>query len=64
MLNVGILGCGRIGQVHALSISRLAAVRVVAGADVVPEAAKALAANTGAQVMKPQALIDSLSVDG
>ena len=63
MLNVGILGCGRIGQVHALSISRLAAVRVVAGADVVPEAAKALAASTGAQVMKPQALIDSPSVD-
>ena len=63
MLNIGILGCGRIGQVHALTISRLDAVRVVAVADPVPAAAETLAARTGAQVMEAQALIDSASVD-
>ncbi len=63
MLNIGILGCGRIGQVHALTITRLDGVRVVAVADAVPEAAATLAARTGAQVMEAQALIDSPSVD-
>lgn len=63
MLNIGILGCGRIGQVHALTISRLAAVRVVAVADAVPSAAQALAARTGAQIMHAQALIASPLVD-
>ncbi|MEJ6477076.1 MAG: inositol 2-dehydrogenase [Octadecabacter sp.] len=63
MLNIGILGCGRIGQVHALTISRLNAVRVVAVADPVPEAAQALATRMGAQVMDAQELIDNPSVD-
>lgn len=59
MLNIGILGCGRIGQVHALNISRLDAVRVAAVADAVPNAARSLADRTGAQVMDAQALIES-----
>lgn len=63
MLNIGILGCGRIGQVHALTISHMDAVRVIAVADAVPEAAQALASRTGAQAMEAQALIDSHSVD-
>ncbi len=63
MLNIGILGCGRIGQVHAQTISRLDAVRVIAVADAVLEAAQALASRTGAQIMEAQALIDSPSVD-
>ena len=63
MLNIGILGCGRIGQVHAMAISRLAAVRVVAVADAMPSAAQALAALTGAQAMDAQALIDSPLID-
>ncbi|MEO5613559.1 MAG: Gfo/Idh/MocA family oxidoreductase, partial [Cypionkella sp.] len=63
MLNIGILGCGRIGQVHALTISRLDAVRVTAVADAVPEAARSLAARTGAQVLDALALIESPLVD-
>ena len=63
MLNIGILGCGRIGQVHALTIARLNAVSVTAVADAFPEAARALAARTGAQVMDTQALIDSPLID-
>ncbi|MFZ1469780.1 MAG: inositol 2-dehydrogenase [Paracoccaceae bacterium] len=63
MLNIGILGCGRIGQVHALTISRLDGVRVTSVADAVPAAAQSLAARTGAQVMEAQALIDSPLVD-
>ena len=63
MLNIGIHGCGRIGQVHAQTISRLEAARVIAVADAVAEAAHALAARTGAQVMEAQALIDSRLVD-
>lgn len=63
MLNIGLLGCGRIGQVHASSIARLDDVRVTAVADAFPEAAQALAARTGAQVMDPDALIASTQVD-
>ena len=63
MLNIGILGCGRIGQVHALTINQLNGVRVAAVADAFPEAAQALAARTGAQVMDAQDLIISPLVD-
>ncbi len=63
MLNIGLLGCGRIGQVHAMTISRLDGVRVVAVADAVPEAARTLATRTAAQVMDAQALIDSPLID-
>ncbi len=59
MLNIGILGYGRIGQVHAMTIGRLAAVRLTAVADAFPAAALSLAGQTGAQVMDAQALIDN-----
>ena len=63
MLNIGLLGCGRIGQVHALSIGRLDDVRVTAVADAFPEAAQSLADRIGAQVMDPDAVIASAKVD-
>ncbi|MCI2394953.1 inositol 2-dehydrogenase [Aliiroseovarius sediminis] len=63
MLSIGLLGCGRIGQVHARSIGQIDGARVVAVADAFPEAAQALAAQTGAQVMDSQALIDSAEVN-
>lgn len=63
MLNIGLLGCGRIGVVHAGSIDRLDGVRVSAVSDAVPAAAKALAAKTGAQVLDSTALIASPDVD-
>lgn len=63
MLNIGLLGCGRIGQVHAGTIERMADVRLSALADAFPEAARALAARTGAAVMEPEAVIASPDVD-
>ncbi|MGC1496022.1 MAG: inositol 2-dehydrogenase [Sulfitobacter sp.] len=63
MLNIGLLGCGRIGQVHALSISRMDNVQITALADAFPEAAAGIAAKTGAKVMDADAVINSPDVD-
>ncbi|WP_299736729.1 inositol 2-dehydrogenase [uncultured Roseobacter sp.] len=63
MLKIGLLGCGRIGQVHARSISRIDGAVVTAVADAFAEPAQALASRTGAQVLAPDALIDSADVD-
>ncbi|WP_432256863.1 inositol 2-dehydrogenase [Limimaricola sp. AA108-03] len=63
MLNVGILGCGRIGRVHAASLGRIAGARVAAVADAMDEAARGLAANCGATAMTAEALIDSAEVE-
>lgn len=63
MLNIGLLGCGRIGQVHALSIGHLNDVQITALADAFPDSAQNLAAQTGAQVMEPDAVINSPNVD-
>ncbi|MEL7416494.1 MAG: Gfo/Idh/MocA family oxidoreductase, partial [Pseudomonadota bacterium] len=63
MLNIGILGCGRIGQVHALSIGHIEGARVTAVSDAVPAAAEALAAKSGGQVMESSALIENSDVD-
>lgn len=63
MLNIGLLGCGRIGVVHAGSVARVEGARVTAVSDAVPAAAEALAAKTGAQVLDSAALIASADVD-
>ena len=63
MLNIGILGCGRIGQVHAASLDLITDARVAAVADFLPEAAQALAAKSGAPVMEGDALINNPDID-
>ena len=63
MINIGILGCGRIGQVHAGSIARLPSARVAAVSDAFPDAARALAAKTGAVVQTTDAVIANPDVD-
>ncbi|AUR02694.1 inositol 2-dehydrogenase IdhA [Phaeobacter inhibens] len=63
MLNIGLLGCGRIGQVHARSVGQLDGVRVTAVADAMPDAANALASKIGADVHEASALITSADVD-
>ncbi len=63
MVRVGLLGCGRIGVVHARSIGQIDIATVSAVADAFSEPAQALAERTGAQVLKPLALIDSPDVD-
>lgn len=50
ILKVGLIGAGRIGQVHARGIASNPNSEVFAIADVMPEAATALAASTGARV--------------
>jgi myo-inositol 2-dehydrogenase/D-chiro-inositol 1-dehydrogenase len=63
MLNIGLLGCGRIGQVHARSIARLGNARLVAVADAFPQAAENLAAQTGAAVRSSSEIIASADID-
>ncbi len=63
MIRIGLLGCGRIGQVHGRTLSRMAQARVVAVSDAVPAAAEALAASLSAEVRDSHALIDSADID-
>lgn len=63
MLRIGILGCGRIGQVHARSIKALDGAQVVAVADAIPAAAQALAATTSAEVRDVEAILSASDVD-
>ena len=55
MISIGLLGCGRIGQVHARSLARIASANLVAVADFVPAAAEELAGQYGAEVWARQA---------
>ena len=63
MLKIGLLGCGRIGQVHARSIKLLEGAQIVAVADAVPDAAKSLAATTGAEIRDVDAILSAPDVD-
>lgn len=63
MLNIGILGTGRIGQVHAASLMRLTDAKLVAVSDAIPSAAEALAAKTGATVMSSDEIIADAKID-
>lgn len=63
MVNIGLLGCGRIGQVHAKSIFQIEGAQVTAVADAFEAPALALAEKTGAQVLSSEALIASADVD-
>lgn len=63
MLRIGLLGCGRIGQVHARSLGQIDGAVVTAVADAFAEPAQALAAKTGAKVLEAQALVASDTVD-
>ena len=58
-LNIGLLGCGRIGQVHARGIAQIDNATVFAVSDAFDDAAQALAATTGAQVMTAEKMLSS-----
>jgi len=53
---VGIVGAGKIARVHAANAARVRGLRLVAVADVVEDAARALAADTGCEPSSPDAL--------
>jgi myo-inositol 2-dehydrogenase/D-chiro-inositol 1-dehydrogenase len=63
MLKVGLLGAGRIGNVHAKAISSHPGSRLVAVSDVNSEAAAKLAAVYGAEARANEAIIDDKSID-
>lgn len=63
MIKIGLLGCGRIGQVHARSLSRTPLAQLVAVADAVPAAAQALAASSGAEIRDADAIIEATDID-
>ncbi len=62
-IRIGILGCGRIGQVHALSIARVSEAKLVAVGDANPAAAGACARRFGAEVREPSAILASKDID-
>ena len=63
MINIGILGCGRIGLVHGATLRTMTTARAVAVADAMPAAAEALAATLGAKVMTAEAIINDPGID-
>ena len=63
MVRFGILGAGRIGNVHARSIARSGRASVAYVADAMPQAAETLAAVVGAKTKPVQEVIDSPDVD-
>ena len=63
MIRFGVLGAGRIGKVHAATISRSARAEVAYVADALDEAAQALAAGVGAKVAAVDEVIAAKDVD-
>ncbi|MEL7214431.1 MAG: inositol 2-dehydrogenase [Pseudomonadota bacterium] len=63
MIRLGLLGCGRIGQVHARSCMMNEDAQLVALSDAMPSAAEALAARTGAEVRETEAIIAADDID-
>ena len=63
MVSIGLLGCGRIGHVHALSLSQIKNARLTAVADAVPEAAAALGEEYGAEVRSAEDIIAAPDID-
>ncbi len=63
MIRIGILGCGRIGQVHAKTLRTLENAKIVAVSDFFPEAAKALADTCSADVRSTDDIIASDDID-
>ncbi|RJL04108.1 inositol 2-dehydrogenase [Paracoccus siganidrum] len=63
MLRVALLGAGRIGQVHAKSMTANADSRLVAVADAHAEAAQALAARIGAEAKTVDEILADAGID-
>ena len=62
-MRIGVFGCGRIGRVHAASIMALPDTRLVAVADAMPDAARALAEKTGADARTTEELLSANDID-
>ena len=62
-LRFAVLGAGRIGKVHAKAVSANADARLVAVADAMEPAAKALAAQYGCEVRSTEAIVAATDID-
>ncbi|MDF1776302.1 MAG: inositol 2-dehydrogenase [Rhizobiaceae bacterium] len=63
MLNIGIIGCGRIGAVHGHSVKALANAQTVAVSDPFAESAKRLAETLRAEVRSSDEIIAARDID-
>ncbi|MBV9137120.1 MAG: inositol 2-dehydrogenase [Hyphomicrobiales bacterium] len=63
MLRIGLLGAGRIGQIHARNVAAHSGASLVAIADVMPQAAATLAEATRSTSMPVEALLASTEID-
>ena len=63
MLNIGLIGAGRIGQVHAQTISQHSGTRLAAIADMYQPAAEALATTYHASVTSSEQMIADSAID-
>ena len=61
MIRIAVLGCGRIGAMHAANIAAHPRARLAAVQDINSAAAEAVAASTGARVMETAAEVFSSS---
>ena len=63
MIRFGLLGAGRIGQIHGRNAAALANGKLIAIADAMPDAARKLASATGAAVREIDAIIEATDID-
>lgn len=63
MLNIGIIGCGRIGAVHGHSIKALSNAQTIAVSDPFAESAQKLAHALGADIRSSEEIIASSDID-
>ena len=63
MISIGLLGAGRIGQIHGRNIAASPRARLAAIADPLPEGAKTLSAATGAPVRSAEEILADKSID-
>ncbi|WP_206456031.1 inositol 2-dehydrogenase [Aurantimonas marina] len=63
MLSFGLLGCGRIGQIHGRNIVAHPNARLVAVADALPQSAESFAAATDSEARPADAILTGADID-
>ncbi|MCP3056890.1 inositol 2-dehydrogenase [Aurantimonas marianensis] len=63
MLSFGLLGCGRIGQIHGRNVLAHPQARLVAVADAMPQSAESFAAATGCEARPADAILTAGDID-
>lgn len=62
-MRFGLLGAGRIGQIHGHNVAGMSGISLAAVTDAVPDAAQKLAAETGAAVMPVASIMSDRTID-